>query len=89
MGLGLWTSEELKYHPQTGDLLTKNTWVRSRKILTRAPKGAWKCNCLPFEGNSDRQTKTDQRTDKPDDREVTLAIIINRKIDDIKLLRNR
>ena len=27
MGLGLWTSEELKYHPLTGELLTKNTWV--------------------------------------------------------------
>ena len=27
MGLGLWTSEQLKYHPTTGELLTKNTWV--------------------------------------------------------------
>ena len=27
MGLGLWTSEEVKYHPDTGALLTKNTWV--------------------------------------------------------------
>eukprot|EP00088_Acartia_fossae_P062944 TRINITY_DN763_c0_g1_i1.p1 TRINITY_DN763_c0_g1~~TRINITY_DN763_c0_g1_i1.p1 ORF type:complete len:254 (+),score=89.87 TRINITY_DN763_c0_g1_i1:1-762(+) len=26
MGLGLWTSEEVKYHPDTGALLTKNTW---------------------------------------------------------------
>ena len=30
MGLGLWTSEELKYHPETGDLLTKNTWVNTK-----------------------------------------------------------
>ena len=27
MGLGLWTSEEIKFDPTTGDLLTKNTWV--------------------------------------------------------------
>ena len=26
MGLGLWTSEEIKFDPVTGDLLTKNTW---------------------------------------------------------------
>merc|ERR1711962_1767715 len=25
-GLGLWTSEEIKYHPVTGQLLTMNTW---------------------------------------------------------------
>jgi xanthine dehydrogenase/oxidase len=28
MGLGLWTSEEVKHDPTTGDLLTKNTWVK-------------------------------------------------------------
>ena len=28
MGLGMWTSEEIKFDPTTGDLLTKNTWVR-------------------------------------------------------------
>ena len=27
MGLGLWTSEEIKHDPETGELLTKNTWV--------------------------------------------------------------
>jgi len=26
MGLGLWTSEEIKHDPVTGELLTKNTW---------------------------------------------------------------
>ena len=26
MGLGLWTSEEIKHDPTTGELLTKNTW---------------------------------------------------------------
>ena len=26
MGLGLWTSEEIKFDPATGELLTKNTW---------------------------------------------------------------
>ena len=26
MGLGLWTSEEIKFDPMTGELLTKNTW---------------------------------------------------------------
>jgi len=26
MGVGLWTSEEIKFHPNTGELLTKNTW---------------------------------------------------------------
>ena len=26
MGLGLWTSEEIKHDPTTGQLLTKNTW---------------------------------------------------------------
>ena len=26
MGLGLWTCEEIKYDPVTGELLTKNTW---------------------------------------------------------------
>ena len=30
MGLGLWTSEELKFDPVTGELLTKNTWVSLR-----------------------------------------------------------
>ncbi len=28
MGVGMWTSEEIKFHPETGALLTKNTWVR-------------------------------------------------------------
>jgi xanthine dehydrogenase molybdopterin-binding subunit B len=36
MGLGLWTSEEVKHDPTTGDLLTKNTWVGlSRSRFTR------------------------------------------------------
>ena len=26
MGLGLWTSEEIRHDPETGALLTKNTW---------------------------------------------------------------
>ena len=26
MGLGLWTSEEIKHDPETGALLTMNTW---------------------------------------------------------------
>ena len=26
MGLGLWTSEEIKFDPATGELLTRNTW---------------------------------------------------------------
>lgn len=26
MGLGLWTSEQIKFDPTTGELLTKNTW---------------------------------------------------------------
>jgi hypothetical protein len=30
MGLGLWTSEEVKHDPTTGDLLTKNTWVNTK-----------------------------------------------------------
>ena len=27
MGLGLWTSEEIKHDPVTGEILTMNTWV--------------------------------------------------------------
>ena len=27
-GLGLWTSEEVKFHPTTGKILTYDTWVR-------------------------------------------------------------
>ena len=26
-GLGLWTSEEIKFHPTTGKILTFDTWV--------------------------------------------------------------
>ena len=26
-GLGLWTSEEIKFHPLTGKILTYDTWV--------------------------------------------------------------
>jgi xanthine dehydrogenase molybdopterin-binding subunit B len=33
MGLGLWTSEEVKHDPITGDLLTKNTWVNKKHRL--------------------------------------------------------
>ena len=28
-GLGFWTSEEIKYDPDTGELLTFDTWVKS------------------------------------------------------------
>ena len=38
MGLGLWTSEETKFDPQTGELLTKDTWVRSEKHSKLNPK---------------------------------------------------
>ena len=34
MGVGMWTSEEIKFHPQTGALLTKNTWVRYTLLYT-------------------------------------------------------
>ena len=27
MGLGLWTSEEIKFDPATGRLLTRDTWA--------------------------------------------------------------
>ena len=27
MGLGLWTSEEIKFNETTGEILTMNTWV--------------------------------------------------------------
>ena len=27
-GIGLWTSEEIKFHPLTGKILTYDTWVR-------------------------------------------------------------
>ena len=27
MGLGLWTSEEIKFNPENGQILTYNTWV--------------------------------------------------------------
>jgi xanthine dehydrogenase molybdopterin-binding subunit B len=30
MGLGLWTTEKLVYDENTGQLLTKNTWVSHR-----------------------------------------------------------
>ena len=26
-GLGLWTMEEIKFHPKTGKILTFDTWV--------------------------------------------------------------
>ncbi len=29
MSLGLWMTEEIKYDPDTGRLLTADTWVRS------------------------------------------------------------
>ena len=29
MSLGLWTTEEIKYDPDTGRLLTNGTWVSS------------------------------------------------------------
>ena len=28
-GLGLWTSEEIKFHPKTGKILTFDTWVNT------------------------------------------------------------
>ena len=30
MSLGLWLTEEIKYDPDTGKLLTFDTWVRKR-----------------------------------------------------------
>ena len=30
MSLGLWTTEEIKYDPDTGRLLTNGTWVSDR-----------------------------------------------------------
>jgi xanthine dehydrogenase molybdopterin-binding subunit B len=27
-GVGLWTSEEVKFHPETGKIITVDTWVR-------------------------------------------------------------
>ncbi len=50
MGAGLWTSEEIKFHPETGALLTKNTWVsllqqmvytQTPSILCWSPVAAW------------------------------------------------
>ena len=32
-GLGLWTSEEVKYDPNTSELLTVDTWVRTGMIV--------------------------------------------------------
>ena len=32
-GLGLWTSEEVKYNPNTTELLTVDTWVRTDMIV--------------------------------------------------------
>ena len=31
-GLGFWTSEEIKYDPDTGELLTYDTWVSIGKV---------------------------------------------------------
>lgn len=33
MGLGLWTEEKIIFHPETGRLLTRNTWVRRQFLL--------------------------------------------------------
>ena len=33
MSLGLWTTEEIKYDPDTGRLLTNGTWVRNSCIF--------------------------------------------------------
>lgn len=41
MALGLWTSEEIKFDPQTGRLLTRDTWVRiilKSEVKSREPK---------------------------------------------------
>ena len=32
MGLGLWTEEKLVFHPETGRLLTRNTWVSETNV---------------------------------------------------------
>ena len=32
-GLGLWTSEEIKFHPKTGKSLTFDTWVEYNKPI--------------------------------------------------------
>ena len=33
-GLGFWTSEEIKYDPDSGELLTIDTWVRSDDLMS-------------------------------------------------------
>ena len=38
MGLGLWTSEEIKHDPSTGELLTKNTWEYKPPAAKDIPK---------------------------------------------------
>ena len=44
MGLGLWTTEQIKFDPETGRLLTRDTWVRTVEtgILLQLPiKKIW------------------------------------------------
>lgn len=36
MGLGLWTSEQIKFDPVTGELLTKNSWVCLNYVIEGA-----------------------------------------------------
>ena len=36
MGLGYWLMEDIKYHPQTGELLTHNTWVSGSGATAKA-----------------------------------------------------
>ncbi len=35
MGLGLWMSEETKFDPDDGGLLTKDTWVGENGVLLK------------------------------------------------------
>lgn len=38
MSLGLWTTEEIKYDPDTGRLLTNGTWVSKVTIAHSRPQ---------------------------------------------------
>ena len=57
MGMGFWLKERLVYDENTGELLTKNTWVAVILILSESDL-LWKSNLLrPFCLHSIRSTK--------------------------------